>query len=308
MKNKIPLLPIRDLVIFPHMIMSLLVGREKSIKALEKVVSENKILFLCTQKNHLVELPKMKDLYSVGVIVEVLQSLRLPDGSFKIVIGARERAKITKMRDAGGYDRVEVELLKEGAKQSLEAEAFMRSIVSQFDEYAKLNSKISAEIIVSVNSISSPSELSDVIAAQLSIRIPEKQKILEEINSLERLKKLNKILNSEIEILRIEQKILGNVRKQLDKSQKDYYLQEQLRAIEKELGYKAEEKNELEELKRKVCSAGMSKEAKEAALREVGRLERMNPVSPEGAVARNYIDWLVRLPWNKNTKERLNIK
>ena len=308
MSEKIPLLPIRDLVIFPHMVMSLLVGREKSINALEKSLESNKILFLCTQKNYLVEAPQESDLYKVGVLAEVLQTLKLPDGSYKVVIGAKKRAEIKKIISMADYDRVELKALNEKLKITLEVEALMRTVVNQFGNYAKLNPKISGETIVSVNSMNSPSELADAIAAQLNIKIPEKQRFLEEVDSVKRLKHLGTMLNSEIEILTVEQKILGDVKKQLDKSQKDYYLQEQLKAIEKELGYKKEEKNEVLNLFKEIKKSKMSEEAREVALREVKKLERMSPVSPEGAVIRNYLDWLLRLPWETRTKDSLDIK
>ena len=308
MSEKIPLLPIRDLVIFPHMVMSLLVGREKSINALEKSLESNKILFLCTQKNYLVEAPQESDLYKVGVLAEILQTLKLPDGSYKVVVGAKKRAEIKKIISMGNYDRVELRALNEKLKITLEVEALMRTVVNQFENYAKLNPKISGETIVSINSMNSPSELADAIAAQLNIKIPEKQRFLEEVDSVKRLKHLGAMLNSEIEILTVEQKILGDVKKQLDKSQKDYYLQEQLKAIEKELGYKKEEKNEVLNLSKEIKKSKMSEEAREIALREVKKLERMSPVSPEGAVIRNYIDWLLRLPWEARTKDSLDIK
>lgn len=308
MKNKLPLLPIRDLVIFPQMVMSLLVGREKSIGALEKSMDDDKLLFVCTQKSHRVEEPGAEDLYAVGVIAEVLQSLKLPDGSFKVVIKATERGVVKKIQAADGFDKVNFKPVREKMRPSIETEARMRSVASQFDEYAKLNTKIPPETLVTVNSITSAAELSDVIAGQLSIKIPEKQRLLEEFNPLKRLDMLAKILNSEIEIMRVEKKILGDVKKQLDKSQKDYYLQEQLKAIEKELGLRQEDKREMQQLRRQIKKAGMQKEATEAALRELSRLERMNPVSPESAVVRNYIDWLLRLPWKKHTKDHLDIK
>ena len=308
MSEKIPLLPIRDLVIFPHMVMSLLVGRGKSINALEKSLETNKILFLCTQKNYLVESPKESDLYRVGVLAEVLQALKLPDGSYKVVVGAKKRAEIKKIISMADYDRVELKALNEKLKITLEVEALMRTVVNQFENYAKLNPKISGETIVSINSMNSPSELADAIAAQLNIKIPEKQRFLEEVDSIKRLKHLGTMLNSEIEILTVEQKILGDVKKQLDKSQKDYYLQEQLKAIEKELGYKKEEKKEVVSLSKEIKKSGMSDEAREIALREVKKLERMSPVSPEGAVIRNYIEWLLRLPWQARTKDNLDIK
>jgi ATP-dependent Lon protease len=308
MNDKTPLLPIRDLVIFPHMVMSLLVGREKSINALEVALESNKMLFLCTQKNYLIESPKQKDLYDVGVLAEVLQALKLPDGSYKVVIGAKKRAKLKKVITADNFDRVDLRALNEKTKASLEIQALMRTLVKQFEEYAKLNPKISGEKIVSINSMNSPSELADSVAAQLDIKIPEKQRILEELDALKRLKRLSAILESEIEILRVEKKILGDVKKQLDKSQKDYYLQEQLKAIEKELGYKREEKKEAEKLTKQIKNSGMSKEAKEIALREVKKLNRMSPISPESAVIRNYLDWLLRLPWQERTEDCLSIK
>lgn len=308
MKNRFPLLPVRDLVVFPQMAMSLLVGREKSIKALEKATADNKNLVLCTQKNYRIETPKEENLYNVGVIIEVLQSLKLPDGSYKILIEAKTRVKVKRFLSSFDYDKVEVELIKERENNSTEIQALMRSVASQFEEYSRLNSRVSPETVVSVGSLVSPSDLSDVVAAQLNIKIPEKQKLLEEFDSSKRLKSINIILISEIEILRVEKKILGDVKKQLDKSQKDYYLQEQLKAIEKELGYKDDERKEINELKKKLDALKMPKEAREAALRELERLKRMNPLSPEGGVIRNYIDWLIRLPWSKKTQDKLDIK
>ncbi len=307
-KNKLPLLPIRDLVVFPHMVLSLLVGREKSINALEKANSSDKVIFLCTQKNYRIKEPKSEDLYSVGVIVEILQSLKLPDGSYKILIEAKTRAKSKTIRHLKGYDEAKIRLIKEKSKSTIIAVALMRTVCGQFEEYANLNAKIPQETIISVNSITDLSELSDVISAQLDIKIAQKQKLLGEFVPLERLKELSNILNSEIEILQVERKILGNVKKQMEKTQKNYYLQEQLKAIEKELGYKKGSRKEFEDLEKKIKKAKMSKEAADAVQEELSRLKHMNPISPESAVARNYIDWLIKLPWSKKTKDRLDIK
>ncbi len=308
LKSRYPLLPVRDLVIFPHMVISLLVGREKSIQAFEKANLSDKILFVCTQKNYRIKEPKPDDLYSAGVVVEILQSLKLPDGSCKILVEAKERAKLRKVLNVKGYDEAEIELVKQDVKKTIESEALMRTVSSQFEEYVKLNPKIPPEVIVSVNSITDLSKISDVVAAQLEVKIPQKQELLEEFDAIERLKKLNRILNNEIEILRVEKKILGDVKRQMEKTQKNYYLQEQLKAIEKELGYRQQDKEEFDILRKKIKDAKMSKEATEVALDELRRLRRMNPISPESAVIRNYIDWLIKLPWSKKTKDKLDIK
>jgi ATP-dependent Lon protease len=306
-RNKLPLLPVRDIVVLPHMVISLLVGRDRSIRALDKANSTNKKLFICTQKNYRIKKPKRKDLYPTGVVAEVLQSIELPEGTYKILIEAKNRAKIKELKRLKTRDDVEILTLKESISTTVEAEALMRTATSQFEEYVKLNSKIPEESILSINAITDISEVSDAIAAQIDIKVPKKQEILNEVNPLKRIKKLNEILASEIKILKVERKILGDVKRQMEKTQKDYYLQQQLEAIEKELGYKKAEKNEHRKLKKKIEKSNMSREAHRVALEELNRLKRMNPVSPESAVVRNYIDWLIKLPWAYKTKDKLDI-
>ncbi len=307
-KDSLPLLPLRDMVVFPFMTVPLVVGREKSIAAVEESLSKDKTILLCAQKSVKVEEPSSDDIYSIGTVGQVIQSVKLPDGSYKLLVEGLYRAKVVKLSPVKGYLDAEIEEIPSAAEKTMEVEALVRSLVNQFEEYVKLNQRVPTEAYATIANIADPDQLADTAASYLTMRVAEKQAILEILNPVDRIKKLTEVLNSEIGILQIEKKISSNVRKQIEKAQKEYFLQEQLKAIEKELGQKDDYKNELDELKDKVKQAKMPKEAQETALREVEKLSRMYPSSPEATVSRNYIDWLVAIPWSARTEDNLDIK
>ncbi len=307
-KDSLPLLPLRDMVVFPFMTVPLVVGREKSIAAVEESLSKDKTILLCAQKSVKVEEPSSDDIYAIGTVGQIVQSVKLPDGSYKLLVEGLYRAKVVKLSPAKGYLNAGIEEIPSAAEKTMEVEALVRSLVNQFEEYVKLNQRVPTEAYATIANIADPDQLADTAASYLTMRVAEKQAILEILNPVDRIKKLTEVLNSEIGILQIEKKISSNVRKQIEKAQKEYFLQEQLKAIEKELGQKDDYKNELDELKDKVKQAKMPKEAQETALREVEKLSRMYPSSPEATVSRNYIDWLVAIPWSARTEDNLDIK
>jgi len=306
--NKLPLLPVRDLVVFPAMVVPLAVGRDKSIKALEEAMSGNRLIFLVTQKQLQVEDPSPDDIYQVGTVADVLQLLKMPDGTLKVLVEGLQRARWTDFHmHERGYVEVGLNILNEVSVLNPETQALMRRSVSLFEQYVKLNARIPLEIGVAVANINDAGRLADTIASHLSVKVFEKQSILEVSNPSERLEKLVQILSAEIEILNIDRRIQSRVRTQIEKSQKEYYLTEQMKAIQKELRQKDDYAKELEELKAKIKTAKMSKEAQEAADKEIVRLEKMMPFSPEATVIRTYIDWLVALPWSESTKDNYDL-
>lgn len=307
-KNSLPILPLRDLVVFPHMVVPLLVGRQRSIRALEEALEKDKAILLCAQKSVKVEDPNPDDVYHIGTVVQVIQSLKLPDGSYKLLVEGLYRIEIKKFLPNKECLRAEVEYISADVEKTLEVEALMRSLVNQFEEYVKLNSRVPTDAFATIANTDNPDQLADTVASYLILRVCERQAILEIINPVDRIKHLTQVLNSEIGILQIEKKISSSVRKQIEKAQKEYFLQEQLKAIEKELGQKDEHKSEIDELKDKIKQAKMTKEAEEVALRELDKLARMYPTSPEATVSRNYIDWLIALPWSVKTEDDLDIK
>ncbi|MCX5782496.1 MAG: endopeptidase La [Elusimicrobia bacterium] len=305
----LPVLPVRDIVVFPAMVLPLAVGREKSIKALEEAMSAKRLVFLVAQKHVQTEDPKQDDLYEVGTVSEVLQLLKMPDGTLKVLVEGIQRAKWTAFRlNQAGYAEVDIALLVESAEKTPELEAMMRSSVSLFEQYVQLNPRLPMEISVAASNITDPGRLADTIASHLLIKIQDKQLILEIANPFQRLEKLVTIINSEIEILNIERRIQNRVRTQIEKTQKEYYLTEQMKAIQKELRQKDDYVKEMEELKIKIKDARMSKEAQEVAEKELLRLEKMMPFSPEATVIRTYLDWLIELPWSVSTKDNLEIR
>ncbi|MFH1753142.1 MAG: endopeptidase La [Candidatus Omnitrophota bacterium] len=307
-KNILPLLPLRDIVIFPHMVVPLLVGREASIKALDEAMLHGKVILLCTQKNVKEDDPAADDIYHVGTVANILQMLKLPEGSFKILVEGVSRAEIKEFVSDKEFYKVRAEFLNARTKKTLEAEALMRGVLNQFEEYVKLNSKIPPEVLSTVTAIENTDELADVIASHLTLKVSEKQELLEMVDPEDRLKAIGQMLTTELEILNIEKRIMGDIKRGIEKSQKDFYLQEQLKAIEKELGQKDTHKSEIDGLKQKVYKAHMTKEAQEVALREIDKLSKMLPISPEATVSRNYIDWLVSIPWSKKTEDDLDIQ
>ncbi len=285
----IPMLPLRDVVVFPHMIVPLFVGREKSINALEMAEGQDNRILLATQKSAKTDGPKPSEIYDVGVVAEILQLLKLPDSTVKVLVEGQYRAEIIRYTPRQEFLEVEIKEAIQKITPSNEVEALMRSVCSKFEEYIKLNAKIPPEAILSTSNIEDTDRLADVIISHLPIKVPEKQKMLETISPVERLNALANLLESEIEILQIEKRIRGRVRHQMEKSQKEYYLNEQLKAIQKELSGRDDQREELDKLKSKVKKAKMSKDAEEKALKELKRLEQMPPMSAEGTVVLNYI-------------------
>ena len=307
--TKLPLLPVRDIVVFPAMVLPLAVGRDKSIKALEEAMSTHRLVFLVAQKHVQTEDPSPDDIYPIGTVAEVLQLLKMPDGTLKVLVEGVQRARWTDFRlNNKGYVEVELKLLVETQDKTPEVEALMRRSISLFEQYVKLNPRLPMEISVAVSNITDPGRLADTIVSHLLIKTHDKQLILEIALPSDRLEKLVQIINAEIEILNIERRIQNRVRSQIEKTQKEYYLTEQMKAIQKELRQKDDYAKELDELRIKIKEAKMSPEAQEAADKEIARLEKMMPFSPEATVIRTYLDWLITLPWAVVTKDNLDLK
>ena len=297
-----PMLPLRDVVVFPHMVIPLFVGREKSIKALDHAMESGKQIFLAAQHDAADDDPSPEHIYEVGTVANILQLLKLPDGTVKVLVEGTARAAIVRYvqsEEAFEVDAVDVndELIDER-----EAEVLIRTVVTEFEQYVKLNQKIPPEVLTSLSGIEEPGRLADTIAAHLTLRNEEKQKILEYASSRERLEHILGIMESEIDLLQVEKRIRGRVKKQMEKSQREYYLNEQMKAIQNELGEMEDAPNEMDELQKKIEEAGMSKEALEKAESELKKLRMMSPMSAEATVVRNYIDWLVQVPWKKRTR------
>ncbi len=303
-----PLLPLRDIVVFPHMVVPLFVGRQKSINALEEALGKEKLIVLATQKDAKIDEPKPEDVYTLGTIGSIIQLIRLPDNSVKILVEGKRRAKIREFLPGDNLFTVEVEEVTEQANITPETKALMRSVPSTFESYVKLNKRISSDVVASVANLDDPSHLADAIAAHLTVKLDEKQSILELLNPTERLEKAYALMRSEIEILNIERKIKSRVKKQMEKTQKDYYLNEQMRAIQKEMGDKDDAASELKELEENIKKKKMSKEANTKVMKEFKKLKMMPPMSAEVTVVRNYIDWMISLPWQDQKDTRLDIK
>lgn len=306
-KMVLPLLPLRDIVVFPHMVVPLFVGRERSIQALENAMGLKKDLFLSAQKDAKTDDPAEKDIEAIGTIGNILQLLRLPDGTVKLLVEGKRRGRITQFLPHKSFFLVEVEEVPEPSGATLEMEALARSVRSTFEEYVKFNKKIPAEVVLSVASIEDGSKLCDTIAAHLTLRLADKQVVLETINAVERLEKIYRLMRAEIEVAQIEQRIKDRVKKQMEKTQKEYYLSEQMRAIQKEMGTKDDLKNELNELEQKIKRKRMSKESASKVRQEFKKLKMMSPMSAEATVVRNYIDWLISLPWFEKSKSKIDI-
>jgi ATP-dependent Lon protease len=306
---RFPLFPLRDIVIFPHMVIPLFVGREKSILALEAAMtSNNKLIFLAAQKNAKTEDPKREDIYSDGTICQIIQLLKLPDGTVKVLVEGKRRGSIDSFVPSTDYFIVDVYEVADIGKKTNEVEALLRGVQSTFAKYEKLTSTVTSEMIQVISTIEDPSRLADTVVAHLNIKIADKQEILATANLSRRLEKLLALMESEIEILQIEKKIHARVKKQMEKAQKDYYLNEQMRAIQKELGSKDDLKQELNDLEAKISKLQMSDEAKTKAQAELKKLKLMSPMSAEAAVVRNYLDWILSLPWDKHAQENREIQ
>lgn len=306
-KETYPILPLRDIVVYPKMIVPLFVGREKSIKALQSAIDNDQNIVLATQKEAAVEDPKPEDIFAVGTLGTVVQLVRLPDGTVKVLVEGLERVKIDDFIMADGFMQVEVEILTEDNVHDVETEALSRAVLSQFEEYVKLSKKVPPEVLVSVSQIEDYNKLADTIASHLSLKINEKQALLEGRTLKERFNKILEFMDAEITLLEVENKIKSRVKKQMEKSQKEYYLNEQMRAIQKELG-DGDEESEIDAYMQKIEKTKLSKEAKEKALSEVKKLKTMSMMSAEATVVRNYLDWLLDIPWHKRSKVNKDLK
>jgi len=295
-------LPLRDIVVFPHMIVPLFVGRDKSVRALEAVMKEDKQILLVAQKNAGQDDPSPEDIYKVGTVSTILQLLKLPDGTVKVLVEGVRRARIRRFTEADAYFEVEVENLDNAVDDNKEIEALARTVVSQFEQYIKLNKKIAPEVLVSVNQIDDPSKLADTVASHLGLKISDKQELLEIDATSDRLERIFNHMESEIGVLQVEKKIRNRVKRQMEKTQREYYLNEQLKAIQKELGEGDDGKDETAELESKIKATKLSKEAREKALAELKKLRSMSPMSAEATVVRNYLDWILGIPWKKRSK------
>lgn len=310
-KIELPVLPLRDVVVYPHMVIPLFVGREKSIKALEAAMVGDKQILLIAQKSSKQDDPLREDIYDVGTISSILQLLKLPDGTVKVLVEGETRAHLEDIIEQEEFLNADVCLIaaEEGtpAEQDEDVSILVRSLMSQFEQYIKLNKKIPPEILNSLSSIDEPGRLADSISAHLSLKIEDKQELLETVPVLDRLEKLMASLESEIDLLHVEKRVRGRVKRQMEKSQREYYLHEQRKAIDKELGEISEEPNEMEQFTASIEKAGMSKDAKKKALAELNKLKMMSPMSAEATVLRNYLEWMLQVPWKKRSKIRYDI-
>lgn len=307
-KTELPILPLRDIVIFPHMIAPLFVGRVKSINALELVMEENKQIVLLTQKKPSTEDPLEKDLFKVGTLGNILQMLKLPDGTVKVLVEGKSRCIVQKIISLDEYLNAEIKFLKDEEYSVENSDILTNELSSVFEQYAKLNGKINSDILSTISEISNPGTLTDTIANHLLLNIQEKQEFLEMINPWERVEKLRLKLENEIEVLSTERKIRNRVKKQMEKTQREYYLNEQMKAIQKELGSSEDGKNEFDDIEDKINKGKLSKEAKEKALSELKKLKNMSPMSAEATVVRSYIEWLISIPWTKKNKVKSDIQ
>jgi ATP-dependent Lon protease len=305
--HTLPLLPLRDIIVFPHMVVPLFVGREKSIAALDDAMGKDKTVVLAAQKKAKTNEPAFDDVFQVGTLATIIQLLRLPDGTVKALVEGKRRVKLTELVSKDRFYEVRVEELDEGTERDVELEALIRQVQTTFEAYVKLNKRIPPEMLASVSTIDDPGRLADTIVAHLSLKLQDKQSILETASPRARLEKLFELMQGEIEILQVERKIRTRVKKQMEKSQKEYYLNEQMQAIQKELGDRDEFKNEIQELEEKIRDKRMSKEATVRARKELKKLKMMSPMSAEATVVRNYIDWILALPWAEVTEDKLDV-
>ncbi len=305
--ESLAVLPLRDIVVFPHMIVPLFVGREKSVRALEAVMKDDKQILLVTQKNAAQDDPSADDIYRVGTVSTILQLLKLPDGTVKVLVEGGRRARLASFKETEAYFEAHIEDLPDQESEAKELEALGRTVVGQFEQYIKLNKKIAPEVLVSLNQIEEPSKLADTIASHLNLKISEKQELLETTRIGERLERVFGHMEAEIGVLQVEKRIRNRVKRQMEKTQREYYLNEQLKAIQKELGEGEDGKDETAELEEKIKRTKLSKEAREKAMGELKKLRTMSPMSAEATVVRNYLDWILSIPWKKRSKVRNDV-
>src|SRR6476620_1419682 len=305
----LPVLPLRDVVVFPHMVIPLFVGRDKSIRALDQAMEGDKRILLVAQKSADTDAPGAKDLHEIGTLAQVLQLLKLPDGTIKVLVEGLSRARVTDVEEKdGALHGTGATVDSESARETREVEAVARSLMSLFEQYVKTNRKLPPELLQTLSGIDDPSRLADTIAAHLGVRMSDKQKLLESLDVGARLELLVGLVDGEIDVQQLEKRIRGRVKSQMEKSQREYYLNEQMKAIQKELGEIDEAPNDLDEHARKIAEAGMPKPVEAKARAEMAKLKQMSPMSAEAAVVRNYLDWLLGVPWKKRTKVRKDLK
>ncbi|WP_372758801.1 endopeptidase La [Litorivivens sp.] len=302
-----PLLPLRDVVVYPHMVIPLFVGRDKSIRALETAMSANKEIMLVAQRDPNVDEPGTEDLYDIGTVSNILQLLRLPDGTVKVLVEGAYRAQVHQIEDNGEFFQSEISPLADEEVPAAEVESLVRSAIGQFEKYVNVSKKIPAEVLTSLSGIDEVGRLADSVAAHMSMDLEQKQSILEMLSERERLEHLMAVMESEIDLFAVEKRIRGRVKKQMERSQREYYLNEQMKAIQRELGDMDEGGNELEALEAKIKETGMSAEAEEKAMSEMAKLKMMSPMSAEASVVRGYIDWLISIPWQKRSRVKHNL-
>src|SRR5687767_10329381 len=304
----LPIVPLRDVVVFPHMMMPFVIGRPSSTRALEHALLKDKRIFLAAQHDASVDDPRPDDIYTMGCVANVGQSLKLPDGNIKVLVEGVDRARAVEWKEDKGFYRVVVKVLPKQKEASGEVESTMARVVSLFEQYVKLSNNLQYDAMIAAVRVDDPGKLADTIAAHLLVGVDEKQNLLEIVSPLERLNRIAAILEAEVDKLQVDRRIQSRVKKQMEKAQKEYYLNEKMKAIQKELGRKDEKGNEIEELKKKIEQSRMPKEVEEKAIQELKRLEAMPPMSAEATVSRNYLDWLIAVPWHKKTKESRDLK
>jgi ATP-dependent Lon protease len=305
--TQFPLLPLRDVVVYPQIVQPLFVGRPKSIKALEIAMASDKQVLLVAQKNASDDEPAADDLYQIGTVATILQLIRLPDGTVKVLVEGLDRAQLRNVSFDADHFRAEILVLNTGPAPEKESELLIRSLLSQFEQYVQLSKKIPPEVMTSISSIDEPGRLVDTIANHMTLQLAEKQNLLELVSLQARIEHLMVLIESEIDLFQVEKRIRGRVKKQMEKSQREYYLNEQMKAIQKEMGEMDDVPNEAEELKTRIDDAGMPKEAKEKAVSELNKLKQMSPMSSEASVVRTYLDWMVSIPWKKRSKVRMDL-
>jgi len=305
--SAVPVLPLRDVVVYPHMVIPLFVGREKSIHALDAAMRADKRIMLVAQKQADVDDPKLDDLHRFGTVATILQMLKLPDGTVKVLVEGVDRARIEELHTGEFYSASIAVEVDADQYDEREMDVLVRSVVSQFEQYVKLNKKVPPEVLTALAGIEQPGRLADTVAAHMSLKLAEKQKVLEILDVRKRLEHILVAIEGEMDVLQIEKRIRGRVKAQMEKSQREYYLNEQMKAIQKELGEMEDGTNEIAELEQKAAKAGMPKEARDKATAEINKLKMMSPMSAEATVVRNYVDWLIKVPWKKRTRLHKNI-
>jgi len=304
----LPIVPLRDVVVFPHMMMPFVIGRPASIRALEHALAKDKRIFLAAQHDAATDDPQPSDIYTMGSVANIVQSLKLPDGNIKVLVEGVERARAVEWKEDKGFYRVVVKVIPRPREVAAEVEATMSRVVSLFEQYVKLSNNLHYDAMVAAVRVDDPSKLADTIAAHMSVGVEEKQNLLEIVSPVERLGRIAQVLEIEVDKAQVDRRIQSRVKKQMEKAQKEYYLNEKMKAIQKELGRKDEKGNEIDELKKKIEQARMPKEVEEKAVQELKRLEAMPPMSAEATVSRNYLDWLIAVPWYKKTRESRDLK